>query len=226
MDVSRPMLEQLSCPLCAALSCHFFAADKRRSYQQCAACQLVFVAPEQRLSAAAEKAEYDLHQNSPDEQGYRQFLSRLLAPLQARLAIADKGLDFGCGPGPTLSVMMLEAGWRMDLYDPFYHCDKTVFEHHYDFITATEVLEHVYQPRAELTTLWSMLKPGGSLAIMTKLLIDKQAFMTWHYKNDPTHVCFYSKPTFSFLARQWQAELDFVGNDVIFLRKPKNHLNE
>ena len=213
------MLDDLPCPLCSAQPCYFFASDKRRTYQQCTICKLVFVVPADRLSAAAERAEYDLHQNSSEDRGYRQFLSRLVLPLQARLQVADKGLDFGCGPGPTLNVMMAEAGWSMDLYDPFYCDNKIVFDRRYDFITATEVIEHIYQPRACLDQLWAMLNAGGTLALMTKLVTDKQAFMNWHYKNDPTHVCFYSQQTCIFLANRWQAEVEFVAKDVIFLRK-------
>lgn len=217
------MIEALICPLCAAASCVFFADDKRRRYQQCTVCQLVFVAPCYQLSADSEKAEYDLHQNNPSDKGYRQFLSRLILPLQARLKPEHKGLDFGCGPGPTLSVMMAESGWSMDIYDPFYHCEKSVLDRRYDFITATEVVEHIYQPGACLNDLWAMLNPGGTLAIMTKLLINKTAFMSWHYKNDPTHVCFYSRQAFIFIAQRWQADIEFVASDVIFLRKPDSN---
>ncbi|MGO3214946.1 MAG: hypothetical protein ACTIJ4_02465 [Halomonas sp.] len=37
--------------------------------------------PEQHLSAAAAKAEYDKHQNSPHDTGCRRFLGRLFTPL-------------------------------------------------------------------------------------------------------------------------------------------------
>jgi 16S rRNA G1207 methylase RsmC len=36
-------------------------------------------------------------------------------------------LDFGCGPGPTLSILLAEQGQQVDLYDPFYHDDPSVF---------------------------------------------------------------------------------------------------
>ncbi|MGB2360319.1 MAG: methyltransferase, partial [Porticoccaceae bacterium] len=62
------------------------------------------------MSSAAEKAIYDQHQNSPDDLQYRRFLSRLTEPLLERLGPCSRGLDFGCGPGPTLSVMMAEQG--------------------------------------------------------------------------------------------------------------------
>ena len=78
---------------------------------------------------------------------------------------------------------------------------------------------HFYQPQNELELLLSLVKPGGWLGIMTKLARDESAFATWHYKNDLTHVSFFSKETFEFVAKRYQLELEFVGNDVILLRK-------
>ncbi len=198
-----------------------FDEDRNRRYWQCPSCALVFVEPGNLLSAQEEKAEYDLHENSPDDAGYRRFLSRLFDPLQHRLADTAVGLDFGCGPGPALSVMAAECGLSMNLYDPFYAPDRTVLDQHYDFITATEVVEHLYHPAEELDLLWGMLNPSGILAIMTKLVIDLQAFKNWHYKNDRTHVRFFSQRTFQWLAEKWQAQLEFVDKDVIFLQKPE-----
>lgn len=215
------MAEKPGCPLCGTGGADDYHQDKRRRFYQCVNCALVFVSPDQFLSPQAEKAEYDLHRNSPDDDGYRRFLNRTFRPVQARLAPASSGLDFGCGPGPTLSVMFTEAGHRMAIYDSFYADDPAVFDRTYDFITATEVVEHLHHPMRELDRLWRCLKPGGLLAIMTKRVIDRQAFAAWHYKNDLTHVCFYSEGTFTWLAGQWHAGLDFVDKDVVILTKPE-----
>jgi len=70
-----------------------------------------------------------------------------------------------------------------------------------------------------LDRLWSCLKPSGVLGIMTKRVIDQEAFSRWHYKDDLTHVCFYSTETFQWLAAQWHATVTFSGNDVVLLMK-------
>ena len=207
------------CPLCHVDGSMLFGEDPRRRYWRCPCCALVFVGRNDLVTAKEEKAEYDLHKNDPEDSGYRRFLSRLFTPLQLRLADNALGLDFGCGPGPTLSVMAAECGLRMRLYDPFYAPDQSVLEVCYDFITATEVVEHLHHPGGELDRLWHLLKPGGILAVMTKLVIDQQAFQNWHYKNDRTHVRFFSRPTFHWLAEKWQAQLAFIDKDVIFLQK-------
>ena len=89
----------------------------------------------------------------------------------------------------------------------------------YPITPSTEVVEHLRDPGSEFATLFAMLKPGGWLGIMTKLVIDKDAFSRWHYIRDLTHIAFYSRDTFAFIARRFQARLKVVGNDVILLQK-------
>lgn len=210
----------LQCPLCdAGNPASPYVCDKRRCYYRCLRCDLIWVDPADYLSRAGEKAEYDLHENSPQDPAYRRFLSRLAMPLMECLPQRASGLDFGCGPGPALALMLREQGYKMALYDLFYFDNKALLEERYDFITATEVFEHLHKPQQVIAQLWGSLETGGILGIMTKLAGDQAAFEKWHYKNDPTHVCFYSRETFGWLAKWLEAELEFVGPDVIFLRK-------
>jgi len=208
------------CPLCHDTNIdQTYHQDNRRNFYLCRRCQLVFVPPEQFLSREAEKSAYDHHQNSPEDQAYRRFLSRLFIPLHRQLAPQSHGLDFGSGPGPTLSIMFEEAGHFVSLYDYFYAHDRSVFQETYDFITASEVVEHLHHPQEELDDLWKTLRPGGLFGIMTKRVYNQQAFTTWHYKNDLTHVCFFSQATFQWLAGKWQASMVVVDQDVVFLKK-------
>ncbi|MDH6018164.1 class I SAM-dependent methyltransferase [Vibrio splendidus] len=208
-----------TCPLCHHQGVNHYFEDKRRAYQQCQQCELVFVKPEQRLEAKEEKAHYDLHENDPSDAGYRRFLSRIADPLTDKISSNSHGLDFGCGPGPTLSIMLEEAGHTMELYDIYYHPEASVLEKTYDFMTATEVIEHLYHPDKVWQQWLNLVKPKGWIGLMTKLVIDVDAFAGWHYKNDPTHVVFFSRQTFQFLAERDKLELEFFGNDVILLRK-------
>jgi len=208
-----------TCPLCGSETTHLMHKGRSRDFIRCGTCRLIFVPPEYFLTATEEKKRYDLHENSPDDHDYRKFLNRLFDPLNAKLPAHSCGLDFGSGPGPTLSVMFEEAGHVMKVYDPFFAPQDAVFDIKYDFITATEVAEHLNDPRAELSRLWSMLKPGGLLGIMTKLAGGPEEFNRWHYKDEPTHICFYGKETFEWLARKWGAGLEFFGADVMIFSK-------
>ncbi len=212
-------MSEARCPLCGAGGVAPFARDKRREYLRCHRCRLVFVPPAYRLDAAAERVEYELHENDPDDPGYRRFLSRLFDPLVKRLPSGADGLDFGCGPGPALAAMLREAGYRVALYDPIFYPEAAAMAGHYRFITATEVVEHLFAPDRELARLWHCLQPGGVLGVMTKLVRDVEAFASWHYKNDPTHVIFFSRETWVWWAQKNDATLEFVGDDVMLLTK-------
>jgi len=214
------MTGKLHCPLCGTEQNTAFFTDKRREYVRCDQCALVFVPPVYFLDRDAERAEYDLHENKIDDPGYRQFLGRLAQPLLERLPLGASGLDFGCGPGPALAHMLRDAGCQVALYDSFYCTDQSVLRQEFDFITATEVVEHLHHPGAQLQQLWQQLNAGGWLGVMTKLVRDAQAFASWHYKNDPTHVSFFSETTWYWWAQHQAAGIEILGNDVILLQKP------
>ena len=110
----------------------------------------------------------------------------------------------------------------MRLYDSHYAADKSVLSGSYNFITATEVVEHLSAPGAELQRLWDLLVPGGWLAVMTKLVIDRTRFSHWHYRRDPTHISFFCRHTWDYIARQWATTATYIGSDVILIQKGNN----
>ncbi|MDF1821151.1 MAG: class I SAM-dependent methyltransferase [Alcanivoracaceae bacterium] len=209
----------MACPLCTSTSTDAFFADAWRRYHHCARCDLVFVDPAQLPPASEEKAQYDLHENDPDDPGYRRFLSRLATPLLQRLAPQSSGLDYGCGPGPALARMLEEAGHRVALYDPLYQPGKDVLESRYDFVTCTEVVEHFHQPARDWQQLVSLLRPGGWLAVMTCWREAGADFGGWHYRRDPTHVSFYSMATLEWLAHHYRLALDCPDRNVALFRQ-------
>ena len=133
------------CPLCAGAAREFLRVDGA-DYRRCGVCVLTFVPASQHADPARERARYAEHRNAPGDPGYRAFLDRLLAPLAAQLSPGDEGLDYGCGPGPTASVMMRERGFAMTNYDPFFFSNENALSRTYDFLVCTEVLEHVPDP--------------------------------------------------------------------------------
>ncbi len=209
-----------ACPFCHCAETVAFYRDKFREYLRCNRCALVFVPPSFFLTEVEEKAEYDKHENDVNDTGYRKFLNRLAAPLISSLPAGAQGLDFGCGPGPALVHMLREAGFDVSAYDPFYAPSAELLTQRYDFITATEVVEHLHRPFAVWQQLWAMLRPGGVLGVMTKLVLSQQAFANWHYKNDLTHVCFYSRRTLNFWAARHGALVRHVAEDAFLFAKP------
>ncbi len=205
------------CCLCQSNNLSSYFDNKNGKYLKCNECDLVFITNDYHLSADQEKSRYDLHQNNPQDQNYRAFLSQLSNPVLKHLKPNSKGLDFGCGPGPTLSLLFEEQGHQVDLFDKFYVKNPSIFNNRYDFITTTEVVEHLDNPGSELDRLFSMLNKGGVLAIMTQLLNKDIDFSSWYYKDDPTHICFFSQKTFEYLAKKYKAKLEIIGDNVVLL---------
>ncbi len=219
------------CPLCHTAGSQPFARlpllEREADYFRCPTCQLTFIAREALPSREEEQAHYALHQNSPDDAGYRAFLARLAEPLIAQLSASAEagaaeitGLDFGCGPGPTLSKMLTEAGFPTLDFDPLYANDTHLLTQQYDFVTCSEVVEHFHHPAESFGKLRSLLRPSGTLAIMTGWLTDDAGFARWHYRRDPTHVCFYKPATFGYLAQQWGWQLSLPATNIALLRAP------
>lgn len=213
-----------SCILCSSSDIQHFYKDTSKhhasDYYQCRQCKLIFAPSKDRPSREDEFTRYETHENDPADKGYRNFLGQLFHPLNDLLEPESKGLDFGSGPGPTLNLMFEEEGHQMNIYDSFYDDDPSVFEEAYDFITATEVVEHLFHPGKELDRLWSCLRGGGYLGIMTKIAEDDiNFFADWHYRLDLTHVTFYTEATFRWLADHWNASVKFPADRVIIFEK-------
>ncbi|MBI9020469.1 MAG: class I SAM-dependent methyltransferase [Verrucomicrobia bacterium] len=208
----------MECPLCANCATESFSIDRKRKFFKCRQCDLVFIPPQFHLSPEAEKDRYDHHQNDPADPNYRKFLSRLFQPLEKKLTPGAYGLDFGCGPGPTLSLMFKEAGYDCAIYDLHYADDPSVFEKKYDFLTCSETMEHLYRPREEFERFLKLVRPGGWIGIMTQLRDSAPDFDKWFYKDDETHVCFFSKKSFQTLEKTYGLHVEFFSNGVVLFQ--------
>ena len=209
------------CPLCFETTTQPVLSLDDEIYYRCSTCNLVFLPRRYHLSTDEEKKRYDLHENDPADPDYRQFLDQMCQPMLSILSEGDRGLDFGSGPGPTLNIMFEEHGHPMDIYDIYYANKPDVFTKTYDFITATEVAEHLGEPGKVLKKLWNSLKPGGYLGIMTKRLPDLSEFKNWHYRKDETHVTFYADETFKWIADEWGGSVVCMEKRIVILRKGK-----
>lgn len=208
------------CPVCQQAELGPFREIAQKRYLRCRTCKATVMAPECRLPPDEERAVYQLHDNDPSDAGYRRFLSRLAEPMMAALPQGAAGLDFGCGPGPALARMFEEAGFSMALYDLFFYPEHAALETRYDFVTCTEVVEHLFHPAEVFARFDQLLKPGGLLGLMTCFQTDDDRFDNWHYRRDPTHVVFYREDTFKWLASHYGWRLEIPAKDVVLLHKP------
>lgn len=207
------------CSVCHSNRVEMFEEINSKMYWQCFECSAKFLHKSHFLSSEDEYKHYCTHENVIDDPNYRTFLSRLSKPLKHILTSHKIGLDYGCGPGPALSAMLIEDGYEMQNYDPFFYPDKKVLSSTFDFITCSETVEHFYDPFSEFNLLDKMLHPSGVLAIMTNFFQDDLPFKGWYYAQDPTHVVFYSKKTFEKIALQREWICDFPDQNIVLFKK-------
>jgi len=185
------------CPLCHNYSEDFYQSK----FFICSYCNGISRSARFLPPPDQEKARYELHQNNIEDEGYRQFLAPLLGSVINCYGPGDSGLDFGAGPTPGVSKLLNDKGYKIKLYDPFFHNYPELLKEKYDYIICCEVIEHFHKPGNEFRLLKGLLKPGGSLFCMTHLYSQEIDFDNWYYKNDFTHVFFYQRETFEFIKK-------------------------
>jgi hypothetical protein len=207
------------CTLCGSEEAGLRLVREGVRYLGCRRCDLTFLDPAQRLGPEEERARYESHRNHPRDPGYRSFLRRLADPLVERLAPGARGLDYGSGPGPTLSRILTEAGYPTRDYDPFFAPDAGALEGLYDFVTCSETAEHFYSPGEEFSRMDGLLRPGGWLGLMTGIVGPDTELSTWWYLRDPTHVAFYTMRTLAWIAAARGWEMVPISATVVLFRK-------
>jgi len=211
----------VQCRLCGANNTMEKIVKEVR-YFYCQECEFIFKAREDIITAVEEKERYEQHNNTPDNEGYvkmfTRFIDTLISPRQKEIATA---LDFGCGPGPVLASLLRKKGFEVDIYDPYFFPQKSFEEKKYDLITSTEVFEHLYQPCREIELIKDHLKSGGYLAVMTSFHPGFKNIDDWWYKTDPTHIAFYNKRTFAWIASNFSFEIIYEDGEKYCLLRGK-----
>lgn len=163
-----------------------------------------------------EKNRYDKHQNNILDAGYREFVKPITDYVFKNFDPSGSGLDFGCGPSSAISHILKKENYSVQLYDPFYFPDDHLLKKQYDYIIACEVIEHFHKPIKEFERLKKMLHPNGILLFMTHVFDEHIDFNNWYYKNDFTHVFFYSAETFDWIKKHFGFKnLEISGRFII-----------
>ncbi len=203
------------CPLCNST----ISLKKSKKFFECGHCKAIVKDPVYYYSGEAEERRYKAHNNDVNDVRYQKFTSPITEHVLQNFLPEHKGLDFGCGTGPVISKMLTDRNYTVFLYDPFFAPNEEALEQTYDYIFSCEVFEHFYYPRKEITMLEKMLKPGGSLLIMTLLYNDEIDFSRWSYTNDPTHVFFYREETIQYIAQEFGFDYQLFPGRLIQLKK-------
>lgn len=206
------------CPLCSH-NAELFSEDKKRKFYRCPECRGIFADSDSLPSPKEEEERYHLHNYDEQDAGYLKFITPLIEAIKGNQKNTDKGLDYGCGKVPILANHLMELGFQMALYDPFFHKNSSIFNQKYDFIVCCEVIEHFHKPNEQFQILKSLLSNSGSLYCKTELQPDLIDFQSWWYKNDITHTFFYSEETLQWIKEEFDfREVVVAPNYILLLR--------
>ena len=209
-----------TCSLCLS-PIEIFTTWKARTYFRCPICSLIQLESQSHPSRAEEQSEYLMHNNDSADEGYRRFLSRVTIPvlgwLKENHTPKVQLLDFGCGPGPTISVVLGEHGWKMENYDPMFYPTASLLEAQYDLVVCAEAAEHFYTPKTTWTQMIGLIKAKGRLIVMTHVS-DKYGvpsdFRGWHYIREQSHVSLYHTDTMHWIANAYGFRVTTLDRNV------------
>jgi len=206
----------MKCLLCNNKNLNNFKIKNKNEYFHCLLCDTIFLNPKYYIDTNEEKRRYLKHQNNYIDEGYLKFLSKIRDPMLKYVNNNDIGIDYGCGHTPVLSKMFKDCGIVVDNYDYYFYKNIPLINH-YNFLVCSEVIEHFHDPMSEFLTMKSILKEKSILAFMTSMHKKDLNFEDWWYKNDPTHVIFYSLNTFEYLANFFNKRIVYHFKDVVIL---------
>ncbi len=214
----------MKCLLCHSNS-EKFTESNGRAFQLCTECQLIFASPAFFLDEKDEMSRYREHENSLENEGYVKMFRDKIEIIKQHCSGIKSALDYGCGYAPVLCSLLEMEGYTAKAYDYYFfpEWDDTAS---YNLIVSTEAFEHFRNPLNELKRFAPCISDGGYLAVMTKWYPMKNnqpsadAFQSWYYQRDPTHIVFYGPETFSWIAEHLGMEIIYTNAcDFIIMRK-------
>lgn len=203
------------CPLCSFLA----RKIKNDDYYNCFKCRSIFLDKKKYVSFELEKERYLSHDNNVNDSRYRRFTSPIANAVLKEQSKDSIGLDFGSGTGPVISEVLKENDYNIVQYDPFFADNKELLRKQYDYIACCEVVEHFKNPKEEFKLLKELLKPGGTLYIMTHIYKKDIDFKDWYYRQDPTHVFIYQKETFNYIYKKFKFSSLDIEKKLVVLKK-------
>lgn len=195
------------CKVCSAKTYDLYDKQFDITYSRCENCGFIHLQDDHHVSFGEERAEYDLHENSIEDEGYVNYLDRFLQVAVDPFVKSGMALDFGCGPEAVLAELIKKRGFAVKTYDRHFSHDEDALNHKYDLITSTEVFEHFHDPALEMKKISDLLSDGGVLSIMTSVPPVDDAFLKWSYRREQTHISFFTKKALETLGHSFGMEI-------------------
>jgi 2-polyprenyl-3-methyl-5-hydroxy-6-metoxy-1,4-benzoquinol methylase len=196
------------CRLCQNPSQIIF--EDVRPFYACNVCGLIF--SDCLLSAEEVEKHYkDQYQNEWDWGNEAEVFVLWLKNFRGTApSLSLSILDYGSGGG-LLAEALRKVGFKVDCYEPMLHGDfnRESYSEAYDIIILNEVIEHLEDINKTLDIVYNVLADNGVVFIKTNLtdkLINnplnfQKLFKGWWYKDDPTHISFFSFLTIEYICK-------------------------
>ncbi len=224
-------MKENSCIFCFEKNI-IFSKISNREYGLCKVCGGIFVKKTDFISENAQKKRYLLHNNDLNNAGYKKFLENFINPVleflkkQNKITLNFSIFDFGSGVKPCLCELLhhycvnglLPSDTQINMYDKFFASEKPFIES--DLCVCLETIEHFENLESDLQNLSNCVKKGGYCAIGTNLVPEATSFEKWWYKEDSTHVCFFTIPALkACLSRVNLSFVDSLSDRIFIFQK-------
>ena len=212
------------CKICQGITETFYDEYMECKTYHCKTCEFIFKDEKAIISLEKELKVYEQHNNTEENLGYvtmfQDFIDQTFAPFKNEI---ETVLDYGSGPNPVLASMLKKQDFDVDYYDKFFAPEKVYKNKKYDLITSTEVIEHISDVHEVMRLFTAHLNPQGYLAIMTQFHTnEKEGYLKWWYRRDPTHISFFRPHTFEKLAIYYDLVLLFSDDKKLILLQKQN----
>lgn len=212
-----------TCKICSNKTEKIIDKKTSKEYHKCATCSYIALHESFYVDGVRERAHYDKHHNTLESLGYvkmfEDLVSEFILPYKDSIKTS---LDFGCGEGEVLPIVLEREGIKCDRYDLHYFAEKIYKDKEYDLILSTEVFEHLPNPLEVFIELLSHIKKDGYILLMSAFHPDNdEEFFKWWYIRDITHIGFFNMRTFSYMAENLNLEIvkHNFKNIVLFKKK-------
>jgi 2-polyprenyl-3-methyl-5-hydroxy-6-metoxy-1,4-benzoquinol methylase len=159
--------------------------------------------------------------------------NKKLAELETAVPGKGRLLDFACAAGYLMELAQ-GRGWDAHGVDIGSWCQKAAAkrglrnlhigqlrelafpDHHFDVVYAAQVLEHLPDPKADLTEIRRILRPGGTLYVdvpnyrCLSILLGRDRF---ELNNPPQHINYFTPQTLSRLIQDANFRVERVSSD-------------
>lgn len=211
----------MTCLICGSQQLNSIHCSSGEVYHHCQDCDYIFLQPKFRLSSDAEKGRYLEHNNDISDPRYLQYLEKTWKKISAQVK-SGLVMDFGCGPSRGLKQVLKDQDYEVVSYDPiFYPINFEERVNQVDAVFCSEAIEHSYEPLPTFRQMNRVLKNDGWITLRTAFHPGAEAFNDWWYKDDATHVGFFSEKTLEQVAETLGWKIQHIHSPYVVFQKAR-----